>query len=235
VTATGRQPLASRLWSHALDALFPPRCVTCRAFGAFLCERCSEQMARAEHPRCGVCWQLSDDTRCADCRLAQPAFEAARSLYVFRGPARDLVHALKYGDVSALAARMAEEMAGLLQDWRPDATAIVPVPMSGPRQRRRGYNQSELIAREMSRISGVPLERRAIVRRGGGSQVEQPDEDARRRNAAQSFAPGRSRVHGDVILIDDVMTTGATLDACARVLKASGAERVFGLTFARED
>jgi len=191
-------------------------------------------MVRAEHPRCGVCWQPSVDSRCQQCRHEQPAFTAVRSVYAFGGPARDLVHALKYNGLSAVAPLMGEEMAALLLDWNPGVSTIVPVPMGGSRERRRGYNQSALLAREIGRFTGITVAGRALVRRPGPSQVEQPDEAARRANAQEAFAAGRKSVSGGVLLVDDAMTTGATLDACASVLKSAGADRVYGLTFARE-
>ena len=229
-----QRSLASRLWSHAVDAVFPPRCVSCRAFGRFICDDCSARMVRAVHPRCGICWQPSADSRCQQCRHEQPAFTAVRSVYAYGGPARDLIHALKYSGVSAVAPLMGEQMAGLLQHWAPGVSAIVPVPMGGSRERRRGYNQSMLLAREMGRFTDIPVAGRALVRRAGPSQVEQPDEAARRANVKGAFAAGRVAVSDSVLLVDDAMTTGATLDACARVLKSAGAARVYGLTFARE-
>ncbi len=189
---------------------------------------------RAEHPRCGVCWQTSNDSRCQHCRREQPAFTAVRSVCTYGGPARDLIHALKYSGVSAVAPLMGEEMAGLLLHWGPGVSAIVPVPMAGSRRRRRGYNQSALLAREIAGLTGVPVAGRALVRRAGPSQVEQPDEAARRANMSHAFAAGRAPVGGCVLLVDDTMTTGATLDACARVLRSAGVDRVYGLTFARE-
>jgi len=229
-----QRSLASRIWSHAVDAVFPPRCVSCRTFGRFVCSDCLAEMVRAEHPRCGVCWQQSDDSRCLRCQREQPAFTAVRSVYAFGGTARDLIHALKYSGVSAVAPLMGEEMAGLLLDWQPDVSAIVPVPMAGSRRRRRGYNQSELLAREIGRFTGTPVAGQALVRRPGPSQVEQPDEAARRANVKDAFAAGRKPVPDSVLLVDDAMTTGATLDACARVLRSAGVDRVYGLTFARE-
>ena len=229
-----QRSFASRIWSHAVDAVFPPRCVSCRTFGRFVCDACLAQMVGAEHPRCLACWQPSTDSRCQHCRRKPPAFTAVRAVYAFGGPARDLIHALKYSGVSAVAPLMGEDMAELLLHWEPGVSAIVPVPMAGFRQRRRGYNQSELLAREISRLTGIPVSGRAIVRRAGPSQVEQPDEAGRRANVKDAFAAGREPIGDSVLLVDDAMTTGATLDACARVLKSAGAERVYGLTFARE-
>jgi ComF family protein len=223
-----------RAWTGVLDAVFPPRCVSCGSFESFLCGFCEAKLTKASHPRCGTCWQPSRDSRCAQCREDQPAFTAVRSAFVFGGPARDLVHALKYDGVSAVAPLMAAPMAELLLEWDPPANAIAAVPMAGSRQRRRGFNQADLLAREISRRAGLPLVRDILRRRPGPSQVEQPDRHARTENVRDAFRPGRATPRDGVLLIDDSMTSGATLDACARVLKTAGWGRVYALTFARE-
>ena len=108
--------------------------------------------------------------------------------------------------------------------------------MAGCGERTRGYNQSELLASEIARASGLPLERRALRRtRRTAPQSRQPDAASRRENVRGAFGPGSRPVSGNVLLIDDVSTTGATLDACAQALLASGATAVYALTFARED
>lgn len=164
------------------------------------------------------------------------ALKGLRSVFVYEGAARDAVHALKFRGLSAVAPPMAALMAERLHEWSPPVRAIVPVPLAGHRRRQRGYNQSELLAREISRLSAVPVARRALVRRRATPpQVRQPDEWARRRNVAGAFAAGPARPSGGILLIDDVVTTGATLDACARVLIDEGVGPVFALTFARED
>ncbi len=176
------------------------------------------------------------DGPCARCRRQPPAFLAARSALVYEGAAREAVHALKYRGLSALAASMAAPMAECLQAWSPPVEAIVPAPLAGRRRRTRGYNQSELLAREVSRSAGLPLALRALVRRRAGPpQARAAGEAARRQNVAAAFAPGPDVPKGGLLLIDDVLTSGATLDACARALLAGGAGRVFALTFARED
>ena len=232
--------IASHLWGRAVDLVFPPRCAGCGGFGGFLCDACLDRTAEALPPRCDVCWMPAERpgtaAACSRCRAGQPAFRAARSAFVYEGAAREAVHALKYDGVSSLARPMAHLMFERLVDWKPPVDALAPVPLAGRRRRTRGYNQSELLARELARLTGLRLERRALVRqRAGAPQVGQPDEEARRRNVSGAFAPGPVSVKGSVLLIDDVLTTGATLDACARVLLGGGAEAVFALTFARED
>ncbi len=231
-----QRPTASRIWERALDLLFPARCVSCAGFGAFICASCVARMATANPPRCQSCWMPSKESQCGRCRVRRPAVSGVRSVFVYEGAARDAIHALKFRGLSAIAPGMSGLMAKLLIEWGPSVQAIVPVPLAGRRRRLRGYDQSELLAREIARLSGIPLARRALVRRRSTApQARQAGGDARRRNVAGAFGPGRCMPIGGVLLIDDVVTTGATLDACARVLISEGGGPVFALTFARED
>lgn len=231
-------PLLSSAWSRGLDLLFPPRCVSCGSFGAFLCVTCLAKTPRARPPRCPVCWMPGSVDTCGRCRGRQFAFEAARCPFVYAGAARDAVHALKYRGVSAVAGVMAQAMAGCLTNWPPqEVVALVPVPMAGPRRRSRGYNQSEALARELSRLSGLRLLNGLLVRRKAAPpQARAADEAARQANVANAFAVRRREdVGGPLLLVDDVMTSGATLDACALALCEGGHSPVYVLTFARED
>jgi ComF family protein len=223
-------------WRRTLDLVFPPRCAGCGAFGSFLCEECLAATPRAGPPRCPVCWMPPQAGLCQRCNETPPAFEAARCPFVYGGAAREAVHALKYDGVSALAETMAAHMAACLNAWSPPVEALVPVPLAGGRRRRRGYNQSELLARALSRRLGLPVVLALERRKAGPAQARAADETARRANVAEAFAvrPGRE-VDGPLLLVDDVMTSGATLDACARTLRHGGLGPAFALTFARED
>jgi ComF family protein len=230
------KPLLARAFDRALELVFPPRCVSCDAFGAFICPRCCADMVPADGPRCLTCWMPLQIPICRRCRSHPLVLSGVRSSFVYEASARDAVLALKFRCLSAIAPTMARSMAESLAEWAPPVGFIVPVPLSGHRRRTRGYNQSDLLGKELSRLTGIPLAGKALVRcRSTPPQVRQPSEDARRTNLVDAFAPGRSIPDGAVLLIDDVITTGATLDACARVLLDEGAEAVFALTFARED
>lgn len=173
---------------------------------------------------------------CSACDRYLPAFAGLRSAFSYEGVARSAVLALKFQGVSALAPEMARPMADALSRWVPVVDAVVPVPLGWLRRRTRGYNQAALLAQEVCRSSGLALETRALRRaRQTPPQTQQADEASRRRNIQAAFAPGPRPVGGSVLLIDDVATTGATLDACARVLLEGGASEVLALTFARED
>ncbi len=229
----------TRVGRVVLDVLFPARCVGCGAYGAFLCQSCQAELPRARPPRCPICWRPQPRAApCGRCREERPAFQGVRSLYLYQGAAREAVHALKYNYVSALAQPMARLMAAYVEEEEAiEADLLAAVPLYVRRQRLRGYNQSLLLARELSRLCGLPLAERGLARRRNTPpQARSADAEARKRNVADAFVADRRRVEGKrVLLIDDVMTTGATLDACAGALRQAGAASVWALTFARED
>jgi ComF family protein len=233
-----KTPPLARLAQAFLDVLFPPRCVACGEQGAFLCQACRETMPRALPPRCPLCWQPEQrGEMCGRCAQARPAFEGVRSLYLYQGSVREAVHGLKYNYLSALARPMGEMMAAYLEAEALPVELVVPVPLFGRRRRLRGYNQSALLAREVARLGGLLLAEGGLSRRRDTApQARSIDAEARRRNVAGAFAADPRRVEGQrILLIDDVMTTGATLDACAQALRQADAASVWALTFARED
>lgn len=236
-TVSPRRPLAQRLWERALDLVFPPRCVGCGGFGALLCEGCLLLTPPAAPPRCDRCWvAMEAPGTCHRCRRGRPALAGARAPFVYSGPAREAIHALKFKGLSSIAPPMAREMARVLSAWAPPVSVVVPVPLAGSRRRLRGYNQSELLAKEVARWAGLPLRSQAVVRRRATTpQARLADEEARRRNVQGAFAPRRVPAGAAVLLVDDVMTTGSTLEACARALRQGGSGPVYALVFARED
>lgn len=221
--------------SRALGALFPARCVGCNAIGDLLCEPCLDATPRAGGQRCTRCWQTGREEACLPCYLHPPAFTAVRSAFAYTGAARRAVLALKFSGLSAMAPRLGEVLSATLREWSPPVDAVVPVPLSTWRRRTRGYDQAELIAREVAREAGLPLDTRCLKRRHTPPQARQHDAAARRENVREAFRPGPRPPARRVLLVDDLATTGATLDACARILLAGGAEAVYGLTFARAD
>jgi competence protein ComFC len=238
-----------------LDAVFPPRCAGCRTWSEELfCEPCQASLHPIEAPfceRCGIPFdtQLYTAAECAACRAnryhAAPPFEALRSVFAFEGALRHAVHRFKYEDKTALATPLAGLLRGfLLQSSTEkrnipveDICAVVPVPLHAWRRYRRGYNQSELLARELGRLLHVPTINALTRVRHTTPQVELRKKQ-RRDNVRHAFAMHEEARHycskGAVLLIDDVCTTGATLGECARVLKEAGLPRVYALTLARQ-
>jgi ComF family protein len=148
------------------------------------------------------------------------------------------VRAYKFDGVSSLAPLLARELAECYRMQGMTADVVVPVPLSGRRKRERGYNQAELLARETARMLGLPLSVALHRKRQIETQARTANAEQRRQNVAGAFEMGRlgEEVQGQhVLLIDDVATTGATLNACAAMLLSSDAAGVFGLTLARED
>jgi ComF family protein len=221
----------------AVDLVYPPRCVVCGRNGDFLCEACYARLPFADGARCDVCWLPVWTDECKACARYEPAFTALRSAFRYVDDVRKLVHAFKYGGQTSLAPYLAAPMLEAAAEGGLSPEAVVPVPMTGLRKRTRGYNQAALLAREVARGLEVPMVE-AVKRRGGvGQQAKSASAEERRRNVAGVFSVSRTDAVLDrrVLLVDDVATTGATLDACAGVLLDAGAREVTALTLARED
>lgn len=222
---------ASRL---ALDLLFPPQCALCRTTGVVLCDLCIATLPLASEPRCGICW---DDVKagsiCRHCEDTPPAFDSVRAPYEHADGARDLVHLLKYDNLTSIAEPMAREMSPLAEDAASDV--VVPVPLHGSRLRSRGYNQAALLAKHIARDLNLPLDPKAARRTRATKPLAQSmDRHERRTIVAGAFTADPARVaNRRVLLIDDVVTTGATLDECASALRSAGATSVHALTFVR--
>lgn len=229
--------LAGALATLLLDVLVPRRCGLCGSFGTFLCPACAAALPRADGPRCPTCAApLALGTACRACAaLPDQPLASLTAACRFEDGARRLVHRLKYESLSALAEPMGALMAACpLPQPRPDV--IVPVPLHRGRARQRGFNQAELLARVVGRTHDIPVAPRALVRvRATPSQVRQASAGRRAANVAGAFAC-REDVGGRVVLlVDDVATTGATLRACAAVLRAAGASAVHAAVFAHDD
>jgi ComF family protein len=229
--------LLSKAGRQALDLFFPPRCAVCGCSESFICRACRTSLPRTKRPRCPICWQAGTEVVCWRCREWKPAFEGVRSPYVFEAGVEDLVHALKYRQQRILAGPMADLLFDFLSDHPLPADVVVPVPLFPRKERTRGYNQSALLARRLARRTGLEFDEGTLMRvRNTASQVETRSAEERRSNMRDAFRCGNDSLAGKrVLLVDDVSTTGATLDACARALREAGVKSVWGLTFARED
>lgn len=224
-----------------LDIFFPPVCVICgaRAHELGFCAGCRALLEekRIAGPLCTVCGTPFPSSKgvghpCGRCLDEKPAFTTARSAFVYEGRVLEALHRFKYaGDVS-LAGPLARTILGSIDFTGP--FIVVPVPLYPGKLKRRGFNQSLLIAREISRLTGAPLYFRRLKRaRDTGQQVGLKAEE-RKKNVAGAFTLTDAALFRGkrALLVDDVATTGATLNECAKVLRRAGAE-VFALTVAR--
>ena len=238
-------------WRMLLDFIFPPHCAHCGrpvTDANLLCGACWSEMPWIDAPLCplsGLPYAYdpgghgSDDGMIRPELLANPPFfDKARSVAVFDGAARHLVHQLKYYDRTDLASVMASWMAraGKVCLDKPDSW-IVPVPMYRWRLWRRRYNQSALLAQQIARQTGLAYQSDCLVRVRSTRQQVGLSEAERRSNVRGAFrVNGAVRPHlagRTIVLIDDVWTTGATLEACCRALKRAGAGEIRIITFAR--
>jgi ComF family protein len=220
-----------------LDLLFPPRCVGCGSSGGFLCVPCLSALPYLPFPLCAKCGKpLSYGTVCYDCENYLFAFDGIRSLSPYHGVVRQAILQFKYQNVKALAVQLAQLMGKYINSHPLSADTLVPVPLHPRRLRERGYNQSSLLSRELSRLVPLPVVEGALLRaRNTPAQTKTNSVQNRHSNVAGAFTCRGRRVVGKrILLIEDVCTPGATLNACATVLKSAGAISVWGLTMARD-
>jgi ComF family protein len=227
----------------ALDLLFPAVCPLCASrLGAGrrdpVCGDCWTRFARLAPPLCAVCGVPAPSeaaaVACAGCRDARPAFDYARAAASYGGAVREAIHGLKFGGRRSLARPLGdlvgEQCADALSE-RPDA--LVPVPLARARERERGFNQAALVAERVGERLGLRVRARWLVRLRATAPQSDLTATERRANVADAFAAAPAVAGRHVVVVDDVITTGATVGECARALRASGARRVGVLAVAR--
>jgi ComF family protein len=185
-------------------------------------------------PKCGR--PQSSAILCPNCVSWQAEIDGIRSPFRFDGAIRQAIHELKYRNLRAIAVLLAQLLNDYLTISPVPGEALVPVPLHHKRLRERGYNQSRLLAQELSKLTSLPVVDDCLIRkRYALPQARTQTVDERRSNVADAFSCRDGRLRDkQVLLIDDVSTSGATLDACARALKEAGAASVWGLVLARE-
>ena len=227
---------AARALPHALPRAWPHACLLCGAAGcdAALCAPCMKDLP-ALPPVCPVCASPAlDGAVCGACLRHPPQVAATLAACTYAFPLDRLVQALKYGRTLAVAVLLADAICAALsrRDNSPRPELLVPMPLSRPRQRERGFNQAAEIARVVARRTGIPL-CHALAR-----PVDRPAQAGlpwreRHRNVRGAFACTTPVTGRHLALVDDVMTTGATIEAAAGALRAAGAARVDAWVVAR--
>jgi ComF family protein len=255
VEAMGSHPLAriraacapklSNAASALFSLLYPPCCEACGAGverPRYLCERCAAGAVRIEAPFCKVCSEpfhgaMSGPFACANCADRHFHFTCAVTRYRSEGVVRDLIHRFKYWREFHLRHPLAGWAAEALEDDRmrePPVEALVPVPLFIARRRHREFNQAEVLARLVGKGAGIPVVDCLLRTVSTSSQVafnrERRMENLRNAFKMRQSMPMRGR---HLVLVDDVLTTGSTLDECARVLMEAGAASVRAITVAR--
>jgi ComF family protein len=212
------------LIDNILDFLFPPRCAGCRSRGALLCVGC----------RAACRFVPASVNREQHLRLDSPFLVSTAGAYIFEGALREAVHKLKYNRGKRMAVPLGDLLSQYLAAYPIAVDAIVPVPLHSDRLRMRGYNQAELLAQRLAQQSKLPLYATQLVRVRHTSQQADLNRAQRRENVQSAFvwqssAPPPRRI----LVIDDVLTTGATVEAAAQALHMAGAREVHALALAR--
>lgn len=229
-----------------LDVILPPVCHICHSYipnaaPLHICPTCFDLLPPVLSPLCPLCGipfvGTGGDHRCGSCVVTPPHFDSALAGFLYEGPIRDLIHSFKYNQKTHLRKPLAlltlkgihERVSGLNPD------IIVPVPLHSSRLRQRGFNQAVLLGRLLSCHLNLPMLADALIRtRQTEPQIELSAAE-RRTNVKGAFAVKRSDavIGKRVLLLDDIMTTGSTLDECAKELKKAGAKLVVAVTIAR--
>ncbi len=240
------KPVFDRLVRGLSDVAFPPVCVACASLveaGGYrhVCTKCAERFDFVEAPACFVCGhpfygELAGERMCPHCEGLAPAFREGRTCVLFKGPARALVHELKYhrglfalADIETVIRRASHVVA-----WLRDAV-LVPVPLHPRKERERGYNQTAHLAGSFARVAGGTTRVETLLRRVIDTASQTAfDRKTRRANLKNAFALApRADINPVLhyVLVDDVFTTGSTLNSCAGVLRRAGCVNLDVVTF----
>ena len=234
-------------WQALLDFFFPPRCSFCGEKGeaqnpAGVCSTCISQLPEVTHPRCPRCGlgfasDFGSDHLCSDCLTGNGHFAKARAFAHYEGILPGIISRFKYRGDSRLAKPLGDLLAGYEDpDFSfHDDLLVIPVPLHPRRLRQRGFNQSLLLARRISRRHSLPLDFTALRRIRATAPQTELSAAERQKNIRGAFAVCQERAVAEkaILLIDDVFTTGSTVEECAKVLLKAGAKRVDVLTLAR--
>ena len=221
--------------SAFLDFLLPPRCGGCARVGAWLCDRCRTRIRCLQEPLCRRCGAEVETPRAdCGCRTRLHSLSRLRSAVAYEGPIELAIQRFKYRGWRRLAEPLAQLLVERLAVEGLAASWVVPVPLHSDRLRARGFNQSELLVRQViTRMAVEPPPGRLVRTRDTPPQVGH-DRRWRQNNVQGAFYwQGLGLGGHSILLIDDVATTGATLEACAAALKAGGSGPVIGAAVAR--
>ena len=230
-------PQLTEFKGAALDFLFPRFCVGCGKEGAFICKSCRTTLSQIKSPVCPKCGKPQiNESLCSGCVNWEADIDGIRSVLRFDGVIRKAIHEFKYKNLRAITADLAQLLNEYLVESPVPCEIFVPVPLHHKRLKERGYNQSALLAKELGRLMGLPVNEFTLVRSSYNlPQAKTANVEERKQNVSGVFSCLDEVLHDkQVLLIDDVATSGATLNACALALKMAGVKSVWGLTLARE-
>ena len=222
---------------NLIDILFPPRCSGCGRWGDRLCGQCLANVIRIEEP---ICWVCGDPTRsrfqklCRRCNSKERSFNQVRSWAHYQGPIQDAIQNLKYQKDIGLSNLLAKPMISVINEMGWEIDLVTAVPMEEKKMIKRGYNQAALLAKPIAWEIGVPFNPQALTKLFPNKPQVGLSEQERLVNVIGVYFSEPEYVEGKTVLVvDDVVTTGSTLNACSAALKGSGALVVYGISLAR--
>lgn len=201
-----------------------------------ICQHCLDDLPWLQN-HCAICALPLPDTKtaqiCAHCQQQRPSFTQAKAIFHYAFPIRQIISKVKYDPNTQFISHMAELMAERFP-FIEEIDCIVPIPMHKSSELKRGFNQATLLAVEISKRTGIPLEQGLLIKIKATPQQMSLSRKERLRNQKGAFSCAQTKMR-NVLLIDDVMTTGATFEEASRVLQTAGVERVYAYALARTD
>lgn len=229
-----------QVFARLSNLIYPRRCPICDGLTGshkiLVCETCRQRLVYVREPACKKCGkplEKEEAEYCADCSRRKHTYTRGKAVFPYDRLMRASIARFKYRGRREYADFYAEELVKrcgeLLHSWQPDA--LVPVPLHKSRMRKRGFNQAELTARKVGKALGIPVEKRLLLRTKKTSPQKELNDVQRRANLKNAFQVSQNDVRlKRVVLVDDIYTTGSTIDAAAAVLLEHGVERVYFLT-----
>ncbi len=220
-----------------LNIIFPPHCALCGEIlprsESYICPECRAKLPRIKPPRCRICSApLASEfalPECADCREGVP-YNKCYAPFAYKDGIKSAILRMKYGNRASSFRYFAREIAAELGGKRFDF--ITFVPQNRKTHRKRGYNQTELIARELGKLLKLPV-KSTLRRSEKGEKQVSLTKAARLNNARRLYSAKKLKLEGSCLIIDDVITTGATMKACCRLLRKMGCSEVYGAAIAK--
>ncbi|MGN0383532.1 MAG: ComF family protein [Eubacterium sp.] len=226
------------MYEKIIGMIYPDICPVCGEIikdnEKFIHPWCRESIVFVRDPRCGKCGApIADNCKlfCEDCMKHEHYFDRGVAVFVYGGELKKSILRFKYKNERRFGKYYADEMAivyrRLIDSWNPDA--IIPIPIHKEKRRQRGFNQTEIIAKELAQSLNIFYDKTSLIRIKNTRKQKDLGILERRRNLESAFAVDEKVInkYNTVILIDDIYTTGATMDSCAKLLKAAGVEKVY--------
>ena len=222
-----------------VDLVYPPRCPVCddilQPGRTLVCDICLKKVSFVTAPTCPKCGKPVEEQGelCFDCQNLEHVFDQGIGILLYDDVMRKSMHRFKDQgriEYAGFYARCVWKAARIkLEKWNPQV--IVPVPIHKMRRRERGYNQSEAIARELSKLSGLPVENGYVLRKHRTKAQKDLSPEERRLNLEHAFAPGPKKIDRErILLLDDIYTTGSTMDGVGKILRQGGAREIYALS-----